>query len=134
PVFAGVYDQFHAQLPAPTQMLVVASKIIRSYWYFVAVAAFIGMKMLKRWQQTDKGRRVCDIIKLKIPLLGPLNRKIAISRLTRTFSAMVSAGVPILSGLQTSARVTGNVIFMEVIADAVIKVNEGVRLSVPLEQ
>lgn len=75
-----------------------------------------------------------DKFKLKMPLLGQLNRKIAISRLTRTFSAMVSAGVPILSGLQTSARVTGNVIFMEVVADAIQKVNEGVRLSVPLEQ
>jgi type IV pilus assembly protein PilC len=54
--------------------------------------------------------------------------------LTRTFSAMVSAGVPILSGLQTSAKVTGNTVFMDVITDAVAKVNEGVKLSVPLEQ
>jgi type II secretory pathway component PulF len=54
--------------------------------------------------------------------------------MTRTFSAMVQAGVPILSGLQTSARVTGNMIFMEVIQDAVTKVNEGIRLSLPLEQ
>jgi len=73
-------------------------------------------------------------MKLKIPLLGPLNRKIAISRLTRTFSAMVSAGVPIISGLQTSARVTGNSVFMDVIVDAAQKVNEGAKLSTPLEQ
>jgi type IV pilus assembly protein PilC len=69
-----------------------------------------------------------------MPLLGPLNRKIAISRLTRTFSAMVNAGVPILSGLQTAARVTGNSVFTDVIGETVKRVNEGVKLSVPLEQ
>ncbi len=134
PVFAGVYEQFHAKLPAPTLLLVSASKIIRGYWWMVVIGTYVSIKVLKKWQQTDKGRYTCDKIKLRMPLLGPLNRKIAISRLTRTFSAMVSAGVPILSGLQTSARVTGNSIFMEVINDAVQKVNEGVRLSVPLEQ
>jgi type IV pilus assembly protein PilC len=134
PVFANVYDQFHAKLPAPTLLLVSLSKIIRGYWWLVAIGTFFGLKALKQWQKTDKGRRVCDRLKLKMPLLGPLNRKIAISRMTRTFSAMVQAGVPILSGLQTAGRVTGNMIFMEVVAGAVIKVNEGIRLSLPLEQ
>jgi len=134
PVFADVYNQFNAKLPPPTLLLVSMSSVIRKYWYICFIALFAGVKLLKRWQQTEKGRRTCDKIKLRMPLLGMLNRKIAISRLTRTFSAMVSAGVPILSGLQTSARVTGNVLFVDVIADAVQKVNEGVRLSVPLEQ
>jgi type IV pilus assembly protein PilC len=134
PVFAGVYEQFHAQLPAPTLLLVLMSKAIRSYWYVVLGTGFVCVKLFKRWQQTNAGRRICDRMKLKIPLLGPLNRKIAISRLTRTFSAMVSAGVPIISGLQTSARVTGNSVFMDVIVDAAQKVNEGAKLSAPLEQ
>lgn len=134
PVFANVYEQFHAKLPAPTLLLVSASKLIRGYWWMVAIGTFVGVKMLKRWQKTEKGRRTMDLVKLKMPLLGPLNRKIAISRLTRTFSAMVSAGVPIISGLQTSGRVTGNAIIMEAITDTVQKVNEGVKLSVPLEQ
>ncbi|MGC8667366.1 MAG: type II secretion system F family protein [Chthonomonadales bacterium] len=134
PVFANVYEQFHAKLPAPTLLLVTISKIVRGYWYMVAIGGFAGWKAYKRWSQTEKGRRTMDRIKLRMPLLGPLNRKIAIARLTRTFSAMVSAGVPILSGLQTSARVTGNTVFTDVIADTVQKVNEGVRLSVPLEQ
>ncbi len=133
PVFANVYEQFNAELPLPTKLLVVASKIITNYWYMVALSTFVGIKAFKRWEKTVKGKEMCDRIKLKMPLLGPLNRKIAISRLTRTFSAMVSAGVPILSGLETSARVTGNSVFVKVIHDAIGKVNEGVRLSVPLE-
>jgi type IV pilus assembly protein PilC len=134
PVFANVYDQFHAKLPAPTLLLVTVSKFIRGYWYIAALGTFGLLKLFQWWKKTDGGRLRCDKIKLKIPLLGPLNRKIAISRMTRTFSAMVQAGVPILSGLQTSARVTGNMVFMNVINDAVTKVNEGVRLSLPLEQ
>lgn len=134
PVFAGVYDQFHAKLPPPTMILVTLSKIIRNYWYLTGGTCFGLFKLFQWWRKTDKGRRTCDVIKLKMPLLGPLNRKIAISRMTRTFSAMVQAGVPILSGLQTAAKTTGNMIFMEVIADAAAKVNEGIRLSLPLEQ
>jgi type IV pilus assembly protein PilC len=134
PVFANVYAQFNAELPAPTMILVVSSKIIRSYWYIVGISMFFSIRALKRWQKTTKGQQICDKIKLKMPLLGPLNRKIAISRLTRTLSAMVNAGVPILSGLQTSARVTGNTVFMEVVSTAVQRVNEGVKLSEPLEQ
>jgi type IV pilus assembly protein PilC len=134
PVFAKVYDQFHAQLPGPTQALITVSAIITGYWYIVIAVSFAAVKLFKRWAATQKGRRTCDLMKMKMPLLGMLNRKIAISRLTRTFGAMVAAGVPILSGLQTSARVTGNVIFMEVVNDACQKVNEGIRLSVPLEQ
>jgi len=134
PVFANVYAQFKAELPAPTQLLVTLSHIVRNYWYMTFLSVFLAFKAIKRWQQTEKGRYQIDKFKLKMPLLGPLNRKIAISRMTRTFSAMVSAGVPILSGLQTSARVTGNVIIMDVISDCVQKVNQGVKLSVPLEQ
>src|SRR5690242_7031691 len=134
PVFANVYEQFHAKLPAPTLLLVAISKFIRKFWWMVAVGTYFGFKAIKKWQQTEKGRRYCDRFKLKMPLLGSLNRKIAISRLTRTFGAMVSAGVPIISGLQTSGRVTGNTVFMDAVQDAVQKVNEGVKLSVPLEQ
>ncbi len=134
PVFANVYEQFHAELPAPTKLLVLMSKIIVHYWWMVGAGVYGFLKLFKKWSGTDKGRRICDLVKLKVPLFGPLNRKVAISRMTRTFSAMVASGVPILSGLQTAAKVTGNVIFMEVITDAITKVNEGVRLSIPLEQ
>jgi type IV pilus assembly protein PilC len=134
PVFAKVYNQFHAPLPLPTQMLINLSMIIHNFWYIVIAAGYLAYRMYKKWHATDKGKRTCDLWKMKMPLLGPLNRKIAIARLTRTFGAMVSAGVPILSGLQTSAKVTGNTIFMEVVADACQKVNEGIKLSEPLEQ
>src|SRR5207253_7012279 len=113
---------------------VTASFIIRQFWWLTGAVIFFLFIALKERQTTEKGRYFYDRFKLKMPLLGPLNRKIAISRLTRTFSAMVSAGVPIISGLQTSGRVTGNMIIMEAITDTVQKVNEGVKLSVPLEQ
>jgi len=134
PVFAKVYDQFNAQLPGPTLLLVFLSHVIRSYWYIVLASLFGFVKAFRWWARTDNGKRVLDRVKLKMPLLGSLNRKVAISRLTRTLSAMLQAGVPILSGLQTSARVTGNTVFTDVVADTLQKVNQGARLSAPLEQ
>ena len=134
PVFANVYDQFKAPLPGPTQLLINFSNVLRYYWYMCILGMAGAFVIFKRWSATEKGRYICDVFRLKMPLLGMLNRKIAIARLTRTFGAMVSSGVPILSGLQTSARVTGNMVFIDVVNDACQKVNEGVRLSVPLEQ
>ena len=79
PVFANVYDQFHAQLPAPTLILVDASKIIRGYWWMVIIAIYLVIRVFKKWSVTDKGRHVVDAVKLRVPLFGPLNRKIAIA-------------------------------------------------------
>jgi type IV pilus assembly protein PilC len=133
PVFAKVYDQFHAELPLPTKVLVLASGIVVNYWWLCILALIVSFRALILWMKTDNGRRICDRVKLKLPLVGSLNRKVAISRLTRTLSAMVAAGVPLLSGLQTSARVTGNSVFTDVVTDAVQRVNQGAKLSAPLE-
>ncbi|HSV73001.1 MAG TPA: type II secretion system F family protein [Chthonomonadales bacterium] len=134
PVFTKVYGQFDAQLPGPTMLLVVLSNVITGYWYIVLAALFGLVKAFRWWGRTANGKSALDRVKLGMPLLGPLNRKIAISRLTRTLSAMLQAGVPILSGLQTSARVTGNTVFTDVVADTLQKVNQGARLSAPLEE
>lgn len=133
PVFAKVYDQFHAELPLPTKTLVIASGIVINYWWLCIISIVVATRTLVMWMRTEHGRRICDRLKLKMPLVGSLNRKVAISRLTRTLSAMVQAGVPLLSGLQTSARVTGNSVFTDVVADTLQKVNQGAKLSAPLE-
>src|SRR5205085_764505 len=79
PVFDKVYNQFHAKLPAPTLLLVFASRIICHYWWMVGAVIYGTIKLFKKWSQTAKGQRTCDKLKLKMPLFGPLNRKVAIS-------------------------------------------------------
>lgn len=134
PVFAKVYNQFHAQLPPVTQALVVLSDLIVHYWWLVGIITYSVYFALKKYAATPGGERVFDIIKLKMPLLGDLNRKIAVSRFTQTFSGAISAGVPILRALQIAAQTSGNIIIVEAIQKVSNAVKDGSTLSAPLEQ
>ena len=134
PVFAKVYNQFHAQLPPVTQALVVLSDLIVHYWWLVGLITYAIYFALKKYSATPGGQRVFDILKLKMPLLGDLNRKIAVSRFTQTFSGAISAGVPILRALQIAAQTSGNLIMVEAIQKVSNAVKEGSTLSAPLEQ
>ena len=133
PVFANVYKSFGASLPPVTQLLVTMSFVIINYWWLVAVGSVGLVKGLKKAHASPKGRRMFDQLMLKIPLLGPLNRKIAVSRFTQTFSGSVEAGVPILRALAISAQTSGNVIIMEAINKVTIQVKDGSTLTAPLE-
>lgn len=134
PVFATVYKQFHAQLPPITQFLVTLSFIIVHYWFIVVICCVAIVKALQQFHKTPPGRRAYDIMMLRAPLLGKLNRKIAVSRFTQTFSGAVKAGVPILGALKISASTSGNVVMIDAIAKVSAQVQDGAPLSAPLEQ
>ncbi len=134
PVFARIYGQFKAPLPLMTRALIAISHFVLNEWYlFGLILSFVAVVILW-YRQTPKGRQQIDRLKLRLPLFGKLYRKIAIARLTRTLSALVGAGVPILQSLAVSAQVAGN----SVIVDSVLKVaqyvHEGTRIWIPLEQ
>src|SRR5262249_13618843 len=118
PVFAKVYDQFHATLPPVTLLLVAMSFVIVHYWWMCLAAVIALVYAFKRVIRTAKGRRIFDRIKLKLPLLGKLIRKIAVSRFTQTFAGATRAGVPILRALAISAQTSGNVIIIEAVMKA----------------
>ncbi len=133
PVFAKVYDQFHATLPLVTLLLVKVSAIVVHYWLWVLIGLIVGVAVLRRFIKTSRGRHIYDKLKLKLPLLGKLNRKIAISRFCQTFSGMSAAGVPILRSLAVSANTCGNVIIQEAVMKVAEQVQQGAGLSKPLE-
>lgn len=133
PVFAKVYDQFHATLPLVTLLLVKVSAIVVHYWLWVLIGIVIAAYVLRRFVKTPRGRHLYDAIKLKLPLLGKLNRKIAIARFCQTFSGMSAAGVPILRSLAVSANTCGNVIIQEAVMKVAEQVQQGAGLSKPLE-
>jgi len=134
PVFARVYEQFHAPLPVVTRMLISVSAIAVGYWWIVLLA-LIGLVLSIRWYvQTPGGRARYDRLKLRLPLFGKLNRKIAIARFARTLGAMVRAGVPILQALAISARTSGNTVIVEAVMRVAQFVKEGARIWIPLEQ
>lgn len=134
PVFARVYSQFNAELPLITRILVTMSYGLIHYSWMVILGLIGAFLALRRYVQTQRGRRQYDRLKLKMPLLGKLNRKIAVARFTQTMAAVTKAGVPILRALTVSANTSGNVILIEAVMRVARSVKEGATLAVPLEQ
>lgn len=134
PVFATVYKQFNAQLPPLTTMLIVFSNILLTYWWLVLGGVFACTKISKRFIRTPYGLRFYHRLQLKLPLLGKLNRKVAVARFTETFAGAVTAGIPILQGLSVAGQTTGNVIIMDAIDRAAAQVQDGAPLAPSLEQ
>jgi type IV pilus assembly protein PilC len=136
PQFASFYESFRAQLPAITMLLLNISKVAMNIYFEIFFWGLIvgAVIFTRQYIQTPKGRERWDRLKLNMPLFGPLNRKIAIARMTRTLSAMVRAGVPILHSLAISARVSNNVIITAAMAKVAEFVQQGARLWMPMEQ
>lgn len=108
PIFADIYKDFGAKLPAPTQMLIHISDILRSYFILVA-GAFGGLIFaFVKLKKTKRGAVIWDRVRLKFPVFGKLIHKICITRFARTFAALLRSGVPILETLRIVAQSSGN--------------------------
>lgn len=132
PIFAGVYKQFNATLPAITQSLVFISFALKKYWWTGALAMIITAVVSARAYKTYKGRRFFDNLKMRMPLFGPLVEKMAQARLTHTLSALTEAGVPLMSALGTAGRVSGNALLMDALETVSTKVQQGATLGLSM--
>jgi len=132
PVFAALFKGLGAELPMPTQIVIWLSNFIADYWWLIGLVIFGTIYSLRRYHGTYKGRRVLDGIMLKMPILGLLLRKIAVARFCRTLATLTSSGVPILDGLQITARTAGNAIIEDAIMATRKSVEEGKTISEPL--
>ncbi|HNY63923.1 MAG TPA: type II secretion system F family protein [Deltaproteobacteria bacterium] len=132
PTFKDMFEQFGSALPGPTQLVVSMSAFFRGYWYVmfgVIIAFIVGFKMTAR---TEKGRFYLDTIALKLPVFGPLIRKVAVAKFTRTLGTMISSGVPIMDGLDITSRTAGNVIIEKAIKAVRSAISEGQSMAEPL--
>ena len=132
PVFAALFKGLGAELPMPTQIVIWLSNFIADFWWLMAIVIGSTIYGLRRYHETYKGKRVIDGIVLKMPILGLLMRKIAVARFCRTLSTLTSSGVPILDGLQITARTAGNSIIEDAIMATRKSVEEGKTISEPL--
>ena len=134
PVFASIFLELGAQLPALTAFIVGLSRFVQNYILFIfigLIALVIGFRYFRRTQQ---GRWMTDRWLLKIPLFGELLRKVAISRITRTLSTLVSGGVPMLESLKITSSTSNNVLLETAVMEARQKVSEGQSLTDSLRQ
>ncbi len=134
PVFEEMFADFGSALPAPTQVVVALSNVLRHYWYFVVGAIILIIIGIKLSYRTEKGRRIFDRIKLRLPVFGDLIRKTAIARFSRTLGTMISSGVPILESLELVAKTSGNSIIEDSILKAKVSLSEGKNLAEPLAE
>jgi len=134
PIFTQLFNGLGVDLPLPTRIVIGLSNFVGSVYGLIIAAFFVGgLFALKSWYGTPQGRMAIDTIILKIPLIGPLMRKIAVARFTRTLGTLISSGVPILEGLDITARTSGNAVVERAISQTRKAVEAGRSLVDPLK-
>ncbi len=135
PIFANLFTGLGVDLPLPTRIVIGASNFIGGWGGFLVVVAMIAIGVgIKSAYGTPKGKYFFDALLLKVPLVGPLLRKIAVARFTRTLGTLISSGVPILEGLDITARTSGNAVIERAIQSVRKAVESGRNLVDPLKE
>ena len=135
PTFEKMFADFGGQLPGPTQVVINLSHWMQEWLGFFIV--MIGASLVAYFQarkRVPKFRRATDMIALKLPVFGPLLRKVAVARFSRTLGTMVASGVPILDGLDIVAKTAGNVVIEEALYDVKAAISEGKTIAEPLSE
>ncbi|MBI1799577.1 MAG: type II secretion system F family protein [Candidatus Eisenbacteria bacterium] len=133
PTFAKMFLEFGGELPLPTKIVLGMSHVLQSYWWLMLLSIGGALFGLNRFYATDSGHRTIDALMLKIPVLGDVLLKGAVARFTRTLGTLIASGVPILGGLEITARTAGNKVIAEAIMTARTSIREGETVSAPLK-
>lgn len=134
PTFAKIFIQLGSTLPAPTRIVMAISEFVVSYIVFIFLAIAAIIIGFRQFYRSEKGRRIFDALFLKLPIFGPLLRKVAVAKFTRTLGTLISSGVPILDGLEITAKTAGNKIIEEAVMKTRVSISEGKTISDPLAQ
>ena len=135
PIFATLFLGLGVELPLPTKIVIQLSNFVGSYFGLMILVAIVGsIFALKAWYGTPQGRLAMDTLILKLPVLGILMRKIAVARFTRTLGTLISSGVPILEGLDITARTAGNAVVERALLKVRKALEEGKSLTEPLKE
>ena len=133
PTFAQLFSGLGADLPLPTRVVIALSDNLVRFFPFILVGGFAGGYAFKTYYATENGRRVIDQTMLKLPILGNIMRKIAVARFCRTLSTLISSGVPILDGLEITAKTAGNAVVEDAIMATRKSIERGETISAPLK-
>jgi len=134
PIFAKMFADVGAALPAPTQFVLDLSNFLKHYIIYIIIGIAAIYFAVRSYYRTANGRLVIDGLMLKLPVFGDIIRKNAVARFTRTLSTMISSGVPVMDGLEIVARTSGNQIIENAIMKARESIAAGKTISEPLAQ
>ncbi len=134
PTFASLFTGLGATLPLPTRAVIMASDLTVQFMPYLPVVLGGGLFGLRRYYASEGGRGRIDGLALKVPFVGPVLRKIAVARFCRTLSTLIASGVPILEGLDITARTAGNATVEEAVQSTRKSIERGTTISGPLRQ
>jgi len=134
PTFANLFAGLGAELPMPTRVVIWMSNAMVKYMIIIIPAIAALGYLFRRYYATESGRRVVDGSLLKAPVLGTILRKVAVARFCRTLSTLLSSGVPILDGLDITARTAGNAIIEDAVQKTRLSIERGETVSTPLRE
>ncbi|MCB9654553.1 MAG: type II secretion system F family protein [Deltaproteobacteria bacterium] len=134
PVFEKMFKDFGGTLPAPTQFVIDLSNGLRANILPAIIGLIVVVMLLRAIGKTKRGRLFYDMLQLKAPVLGPVFRKVAVAKFTRTLGTMISSGVPILDALQITGRSAGNKVVENAILYARERISEGRTMADPLAE
>ncbi len=134
PKFITLFENTGVALPLPTQILLFLSSIMAHYWYLVLGGIGLLFYGINRYIMTPKGRWHYDNLIMKLPVIGPLTRKIAVARFSRTLSTMLSSGVPLIEALENVEKVVGNRVIIEGLSKVREEVQRGSDLATPVRR
>lgn len=132
PVFQGMFASVGLTLPLPTRIVIMMSDFLTGYWWAVGGGAYLAFYSTKKWYATPDGKLALDKLMLKMPVLGDVIRKSAVSRFTRTLGTLISSGVSILDGLEITAKTSGNRVIQDAIMQSRSSIAGGDTISAPL--
>lgn len=129
PTFAGMFDELGGELPGPTKLVMTVSELFQHYTLYMIAGLCAFGYLFKRFYKTEKGQLIVDTYALKIPVFGPLIRKVAVAKFTRTLGTLISSGVPIIQGLDITARTAGQKVVENTIINTIESIKEGQNIS-----
>jgi type II secretory pathway component PulF len=134
PKFQVIFSGLGAALPLPTQVVLGASHILRSYGPFVVVGGAIVIVLVRSWFASAKGKRIWEGLVLRLPLVGPLVAQFAMARFCRMLGTLLGAGVPLVQGLNVARKSIGNQILVDAVSTSIERVQQGGQLGVSLAE
>ena len=132
PNITRVFADMHHALPLPTLVLIAISSFFKSFWWALVIVAAALVIAVKHAIKTSRGHHVWDRLKLRAPVLGSINQRIAVARFSRTLGTLLESGVPLLSALDIVKNIVNNILFGEAIDNACEEIEAGKSLAIPL--
>jgi len=135
PVFAKVFKDFGGKLPGLTQLTIGVSHVVTGLWYLLILGTIGIIVAFLRWKKSESGHPLWDRFRLRFPLkIGEIVQKIALARWSRTLSALVSGGVPIIQAIEITGRTAGNVVVERAMTDVIESVKRGGTIADPIKR